>query len=98
PDVADLPIDSTIDVPAGCTEEQRGRPGGFVADPDILDTWATSSLSPQLAGGWNSDRGRFEKIFTMDLRPQGHDIIRTWLCSTIVRSHLQQDSLPWKHA
>ena len=98
PSVDELPIDPTIDVPSGFTEEQRGQAGGFVADPDILDTWATSSLSPQLAGGWNSDPALFEKVYPMDLRPQGHDIIRTWLFSTVVRSHLQQDALPWKHA
>ena len=100
PAVEDLPVDPTIDVPAGFTEEQRDQPGGFVADPDILDTWATSSLTPQLAGGWNAqdDGELFSKVYPMDLRPQGHDIIRTWLFSTIVRSHLQQDSLPWKHA
>lgn len=94
----DLPIDPTIDVPAGFTEEQRGQAGGFVADPDILDTWATSSLTPQLAGGWLADPELFAKVYPMDLRPQGHDIIRTWLFATIVRSHLQQDALPWKHA
>ena len=101
PSVEELPIDPTIDVPAGYTEAQRDQPGGFVADPDILDTWATSSLTPQLAGGWNAGaeaEGLFEKVYPMDVRPQGHDIIRTWLFSTIVRSHLQQDSLPWKHA
>ncbi|MGO2585534.1 MAG: class I tRNA ligase family protein, partial [Brachybacterium tyrofermentans] len=98
PPVESLPIDPTIDVPAGYEEAQRGVPGGFVADPDILDTWGTSSLTPQLAGGWNSDPELFSKVYPMDLRPQGHDIIRTWLFSTIVRSHLQQDSLPWTHA
>ncbi|WP_010533931.1 valine--tRNA ligase [Brachybacterium squillarum] len=98
PPVEALPIDPTIDVPEGFTEAQRGEPGGFVADPDILDTWATSSLTPQLAGGWNGDEDLFGKVFPMDLRPQGHDIIRTWLFSTIVRSHLQQDALPWHHA
>ncbi|MCL6422167.1 valine--tRNA ligase [Brachybacterium sp. JHP9] len=98
PKVESLPIDPTIDVPEGFTEDQRDQPDGFTADPDILDTWGTSSLTPQLAGGWNSDPALFEKVFPMDLRPQGHDIIRTWLFATIVRSHLQQDSLPWKHA
>ncbi|WP_394215531.1 valine--tRNA ligase [Brachybacterium vulturis] len=98
PPVEALPVDPTIDVPDGFTESQRNQPGGFTADPDILDTWATSSLTPQLAGGWNSDPELFSKVYPMDLRPQGHDIIRTWLFSTIVRSHLQQDSLPWKHA
>ena len=98
PSVDRLPIDPTIDVPDGYEESQRDQPGGFVADPDILDTWATSSLTPQLAGGWHDDPELFAKVYPMDLRPQGHDIIRTWLFSTIVRSHLQQDALPWKHA
>ena len=85
------------DVPAGYREEsQRGQPGGFVGDPDVMDTWATSSLSPQIAGRWGTDL--FERVFPMDLRPQAHDIIRTWLFSTIVRSHLQFDSLPFSDA
>jgi valyl-tRNA synthetase len=93
-----LPIDPSSDVPAGYTAEQRGVAGGFVGDPDILDTWATSSLSPQIAGGWRTDPDLFERVFPMDLRPQGQDIIRTWLFSTVVRSHLEHGSLPWKDA
>ncbi len=98
PSLDRLPVDPTIDVPEGYEESQRGQASGFVADPDILDTWATSSLTPQLAGGWAHDDDLFARVYPMDLRPQGHDIIRTWLFSTIVRSHLQQDALPWKHA
>ncbi len=60
-----------------------------MADPDVLDTWATSSLTPQIVCGWERDPELFEKTFPMDLRPQGHDIIRTWLFSTVVRSHLE---------
>jgi valyl-tRNA synthetase len=93
-----LPIDPTTDAPEGYTESQRGQPGGFVADPDIMDTWATSSLTPQIAARWVDDPDLFERLFPMDLRPQGHDIIRTWLFSTIVRSHLEFDSLPWTNA
>ncbi|WP_147796226.1 valine--tRNA ligase [Cellulomonas sp. Y8] len=93
-----LPVDPSSDVPAGYTAEQRGVPGGFVGDPDIMDTWATSSLSPQIAGGWRTDPDLFERVFPMDLRPQGQDIIRTWLFSTVVRSHLEHGSLPWKDA
>jgi valyl-tRNA synthetase len=98
PDEADLPIDPSTDVPAGYTADQRGVPGGFVADPDVFDTWATSSMSPQIAGRWEEDPDLFERVFPMDLRPQAHDIIRTWLFSTIVRSHYEFDSVPWKHA
>lgn len=93
-----LPIDPSSDVPAGYTAEQRGVPGGFVGDPDIMDTWATSSLTPQIAGGWRSDPDLFARVFPMDLRPQGQDIIRTWLFSTVVRSHLEHGSLPWSDA
>jgi valyl-tRNA synthetase len=88
-----LPVDPSSDVPHGYREDQRGEPGGFVGDPDVMDTWATSSLSPQIAGRWGTDL--YQRVFPMDLRPQAHDIIRTWLFSTIVRSHLQFDSLPF---
>src|SRR5690625_442672 len=90
-----LPIDPSTDVPEGYTEDQRGKPGGFIGDPDVMDTWATSSLSPQLAGRWERDNDFFNKVFPMDLRPQGHDIIRTWLFSTVVRSHAEHACLPW---
>ncbi|WP_199423877.1 valine--tRNA ligase [Actinotalea solisilvae] len=98
PDEASLPIDPSSDVPPGYTADQRGVPGGFVGDADIMDTWATSSLTPQIAGGWEWDDDLFARVFPMDLRPQGQDIIRTWLFSTVVRSHLEHGSLPWAHA
>lgn len=93
-----LPVDPSSDVPPGYTADQRGVPGGFVADPDVMDTWATSSLSPQVAGRWRSDPDLFARVFPMDLRPQGQDIIRTWLFSTVVRSHLEHGTLPWHDA
>ncbi|GGQ06315.1 valyl-tRNA synthetase [Actinomadura coerulea] len=91
-----LPVDPSSDVPPGFTEDQRGRPGGFAGDPDVMDTWATSSLTPQIAGGWERDADLFARVFPYDLRPQAHDIIRTWLFSTVVRSHLEHGSLPWR--
>jgi valyl-tRNA synthetase len=90
-----LPIDPSSDVPPGFAEDQRGKPDGFVGDPDVMDTWATSSLTPQIAGGWERDPDLFDRVFPYDLRPQAHDIIRTWLFSTVVRAHLEHDSLPW---
>ena len=90
-----LPVDPSSDVPPGFTEDQRGKPNGFVGDPDVMDTWATSSLTPQIAGGWERDPDLFGRVFPFDLRPQAHDIIRTWLFSTVVRSHLEHGSLPW---
>jgi valyl-tRNA synthetase len=98
PDDADLPIDPSSDAPAGYAEHQRGKPGGFIGDPDVMDTWATSSLSPQIAGGWSRDEDLWSRVFPMDLRPQAHEIIRTWLFSTVVRSHLEFDRLPWSDA
>jgi valyl-tRNA synthetase len=97
PDEAQLPVDPTSDVPAGFSADQRDQPGGFTADPDVMDTWATSSLSPQIAGQWEDDADLFARVFPFDLRPQAHDIIRTWLFSTVVRSHLEHGSLPWTH-
>ena len=96
-DEADLPVDPASQAPAGFTEDQRGVPNGFMADPDVLDTWATSSLTPQIACGWESDPDLFERTFPMDLRPQAHDIIRTWLFSTVVRAHLEHGVAPWSH-
>ncbi len=93
PALADLPVDPSSDAPPGYAEEQRGRPGGFVGDPDVMDTWATSSLSPQIAGHWGTDL--FTRLFPFDLRLQAHEIIRTWLFSTVVRAHLGHDSLPF---
>ena len=98
PDDARLPIDPSTDVPDGYTADQRGKPNGFTGDPDIMDTWATSSVSPQIIGGWLDDPDLFAHVFPMNLRPQGHDIIRTWLFSTVLRSHLEHDALPWAHA
>ena len=97
PDESRLPIDPTTDVPDGYTADQRDKPGGFAADPDVMDTWATSSLTPQIVGGWLDNEGLFKRVFPMDLRPQAHDIIRTWLFSTVLRAHLEHGMLPWKH-
>jgi len=97
-DESRLPIDPSTDVPDGWTESQRGAPGGFIGDPDVMDTWATSSLTPQIAGDWVGGSAVFDAVFPMDLRPQGHDIIRTWLFSTMVRSHFEHGCAPWRHA
>ena len=93
-----LPIDPSTDVPDGYTADQRGRPGGFVGDPDVMDTWATSSVSPQLVSQWETNAEIFTRTFPMDLRPQAHDIIRTWLFSSVVRAHFENGSVPWTNA
>ena len=97
-DEAALPVDPTTAVPPGYEESQRNQPGGFAADPDVMDTWATSSLSPQIVCGWEDDPDLFARTFPMDMRPQAHEIIRTWLFSSVVRSHYEHDSLPWANA
>jgi len=95
PTADQLPIDPLSDTPAGFTEAQRNQPGGFTGDPDVLDTWATSSLSPQIASKWLLDKDRHQKLFPMDMRPQGHDIIRTWAFYTIVKAYLHEKEVPW---
>jgi valyl-tRNA synthetase len=97
PSEDELPVDPSTDVPPGYTADQRDQPGGFMGDPDVMDTWATSSLTPHIGGHWIDDADLFERVFPMDLRPQGHDIIRTWLFATVVRSHFEHDHVPWRH-
>jgi valyl-tRNA synthetase len=93
-----LPIDPSTDVPDGYRADQRDQPGGFSGDPDVMDTWATSSLTPQIAGRWLEDDDLFARVYPMDVRPQAHDIIRTWLFSTVLRAELEFGRLPWAHA
>ncbi len=93
-----LPVDPSTDVPDGYTDDQRNAPGGFSGDTDVMDTWATSSLTPQIVSRWEEDSDLFARVFPMDVRPQAHDIIRTWLFDTILRSCFEFESLPWKHA
>jgi valyl-tRNA synthetase len=95
---AELPVDPSTDAPRGYSEDQRGKPNGFLGDPDVMDTWATSSLSPQIAGGWTVDDDLFSRVFPMDLCTQAHEIIRTWLFSRVVRAHYENHATPWTHA
>ena len=98
PTGSQLPVDPSTDVPDGYSEAQRGVANGFIGEVDIMDTWATSSLTPQLGGGWLDDPEKFAKVFPYDLRPQGQDIIRTWLFSTVLRAQQEHGVLPWSDA
>jgi valyl-tRNA synthetase len=98
PALESLPVDPAAEIAPGFDESQRDVPGGFTGDPDVLDTWATSSLTPQIVGGWARDESLFSKVFPFDVRPQAHEIIRTWLFSSAVRADALQDVAPWKHA
>ncbi len=97
PAAESLPIDPLDDAPSGYTNEQRDQPGGFTGDPDVLDTWATSSLTPQISSKWVLEPGRHAKLFPMDIRPQSHEIIRTWAFYTIVKAYLHENEIPWKN-
>lgn len=93
-----LPVDPQTDCPPGYTENQRNRPGGFTGDPDVMDTWATSSLTPMISSGWATDKDRHAKLFPADMRPQAHEIIRTWAFYTITKSWMHEGSVPWHNA
>lgn len=92
-----LPIDPQYDCPPGFDEGSRDQPGGFTGDPDVMDTWATSSLTPQIQSHWGVDDERHEKLFPMDVRPQSHEIIRTWAFYTIVKAWMHSNEVPWHH-
>jgi len=95
PDV--LPVDPMTDAPPGYGEAQRGKPGGFIGEADIFDTWFTSSLTPQIGSGWRLEPERHAKLFPADLRPQSHEIIRTWAFYTIAKALLHENTVPWRH-
>lgn len=97
PKPEDLPVDPLDDVPLGYGEDQRDTPGGFTGDADVMDTWATSSMTPQIATGWVLDAARHAKLFPMDVRPQSHEIIRTWAFYTIAKAYMHERQIPWKN-
>jgi valyl-tRNA synthetase len=69
----------------------------FDPDPDVMDTWATSSLTPQIAGQWLSNPELYQKVYPFSLRPQAHEIIRTWAFYTIAKSQFHFDKIPWSN-
>ncbi len=97
-DAASLPIDPMSTPAPGYEESQRDKPGGFTGEADIFDTWFTSSLTPQIGSHWTLDPDRHARLFPTDMRPQAHEIIRTWAFYTIAKAMLHEDAIPWKHA
>jgi valyl-tRNA synthetase len=90
-----LPVDPEVDAPprsCACGSDAL-RP-----EPDVMDTWATSSLTPQIAGRWHEDPDLYDLVFPFSLRPQAHEIIRTWAFYTIARSHFHFGAVPWSDA
>jgi valyl-tRNA synthetase len=92
-----LPVDPLSAAPTGYQEDSRGKPGGFTGDPDVMDTWATSSLTPQIVSKWGTDKKRHQQLFPMDVRPQSHEIIRTWAFYTITKAWMHENQIPWKN-
>jgi valyl-tRNA synthetase len=91
-----LPVDPTIDLPKGYKRDE------VIPETDIMDTWATSSVTPQINSmgindKFSMDADRHKKLFPADLRPQGHEIIRTWAFYTLAKSLMHDDSIPWKN-
>ncbi len=97
PETSSLPVDPLAEPAPGYDEASRGQPNGFTGDPDVMDTWATSSMTPQIASHWEDDPQRHQKLFPMDVRPQSHEIIRTWAFYTIVKAWLHERQVPWYH-
>ena len=91
-----LPVDPMVDLPKGYSKDE------VTPDVDVMDTWATSSISPQINSkgickDFAIDAKRHSKLFPADMRPQAHEIIRTWAFYTIVKAHLHENTIPWKN-
>ncbi|MBI2208653.1 valine--tRNA ligase [Candidatus Woesearchaeota archaeon] len=94
-DEKQLPVDPLVDKPS---KKCKCGSNEFTGEKDVLDTWATSSLTPDIAAELFKDRPIFKKLLPMDLRPQAHDIITFWLFNTVVKSYFHHNSIPWKNA
>lgn len=84
------PMDQQPTQPCACGN------AAFTPEQDVMDTWATSALSPQIVGRWLTEPALYERVFPMSLRPQAHEIIRTWAFDTIVKSWFHFSTVPWK--
>ena len=89
-----LPVNPQTDKPLDC---KGYNPEDLIPEKDVLDTWATSSISPQLNAHWGEEN-EDPNLRPMTMRPQAHDIIRTWAFYTIVKSYYHFNDVPWKDA
>jgi valyl-tRNA synthetase len=93
---ADLPVDPQTDsCPITCCTQCTC--GTFVGEPDVMDTWMTSSLTPLINADWGAGGQERMHLYPMTVRVQAYEIIRTWLFYTLVKSHLHTESLPWRN-
>ncbi len=92
-DPEDLPVDPLVEQPSQPCEKCGST--NFFGEPDVMDTWATSSMSPQIVSEWLANPDLYQQVWPMTLRPQAHEIIRTWAFYTIVKSLYHFDRLPW---
>ncbi|MBI5884705.1 valine--tRNA ligase, partial [archaeon] len=92
---SELPVDPTTVKPAAGKCPKCGS-ASLEGETDVMDTWATSSLTPQIALGWADNPELYHKLFPMDLRAQAHDIIAFWAFNTIVKSYFHENEIPWK--
>ena len=95
PDASELPVDPQERAPA--------RPcscGGtaFTPERDVMDVWATASMTPQIAGRWLTEPALYARVFPFSLRPQAHEIIRTWAFYTIVKAYHHFGAVPFENA
>ena len=94
-DEKQLPVDPLVDKP---NKKCKCGSNEFIGEKDVLDTWATSSLTPDIAAELFKSKPIFKKLLPMSLRPQAHDIITFWLFNTVVKSYFHHKNIPWKNA
>jgi valyl-tRNA synthetase len=88
-----LPVDPLVTQPLHPCKKCGSA--DFEPEKDVMDTWATSSVTPLINANWGEPDSIIDKMYPMNLRPQSHEIIRTWLFYTVIKSYLHTKTLPW---
>ena len=89
----DLPVNPFVDKPK---EKCECGSDEFVPETDVMDTWATSSLTPLINARWGLDN-KYAKVYPMSMRSNAYEIISFWDFTTIVKSLLHTNNIPWQH-